>query len=229
MGDILLGISGTRGWEEKTLYATESLNIILDQLYPYMTSIFPTGSGMFLQDNASCHKARIVLEWFQENDAEFQLMFRVQILPRRNILDLRDRCLNIRYNLSPATYQGLMVSIPRRVAIMLTGDHNVLAHECCSFNFPQRRWLLLFLNLRDAVALLAEQSAPDRRSQVRDWSVETTSCTLMAPGAFKIRRACNVLQVPTQIISLGVPKRGEPSPLGGSKLRWHVSRPSLGI
>ena len=30
-------------------------------------------------------------------------------------------------------------------------------------------------------------------------------CTLMAPGACKIRRGCNVLQVPCQKIPLGVP------------------------
>jgi len=40
---------------------------------------------------------------------------RVQRQPIRNISDLRDRCLNIWYNLSPAIYQGLVASMPRRV------------------------------------------------------------------------------------------------------------------
>ena len=31
----------------------------------------------------------------------------------------------------------------------------------------------------------------------------------MAPGACKIRRECNVLEVPIQIIHLGIPKRGD--------------------
>ncbi|GFU35881.1 transposable element Tcb1 transposase [Trichonephila clavipes] len=84
---------------------------------------------MFFQlDNAPCQKSKIVLEWFQEHDAEFQLMswspnssdinpieyiwdvmgrqLRVQRPPIRNISDLWDRCLNIWYNLSPAIYQG---------------------------------------------------------------------------------------------------------------------------
>ena len=53
--------------------------------------------------------------------------------------------------------------------------------------------------------------------------------TLMAPGACKIRRGCNVLQVSIQIILLGAPKRGS-SPLRvGSKLRWHVSRSTFGM
>ncbi|GFU55377.1 transposase domain containing protein [Trichonephila clavipes] len=59
---------------ELTMNATGYLNIIADQLNPYMASVFPDGNGMFQQDNAPCHKAKIVLEWFQEHDAEFQLM-----------------------------------------------------------------------------------------------------------------------------------------------------------
>ncbi|CAL1285354.1 unnamed protein product [Larinioides sclopetarius] len=126
---------------EQTMNATGYLNIIADQLHPYMTSVFPAGNGMFQQDNAPCHKVKVVLEWFQEHDAEFQLMswppnspdinpiehiwdvmgqqLRVQRPPIRNISDLRDRCLNIWYNLSPAIYPGLLASMPRRVEAVL--------------------------------------------------------------------------------------------------------------
>ncbi|GFT16147.1 transposase domain containing protein [Nephila pilipes] len=44
---------------------------------------------------------------------------RVQRPPIRNISDLRDRCLNIWYNLSPVIYQGLVTSMPRRVEAVL--------------------------------------------------------------------------------------------------------------
>ncbi|GFW39752.1 transposase domain containing protein [Trichonephila clavipes] len=44
---------------------------------------------------------------------------RVQRPPIRNISDLCDRCLNIWYNLSPAIYQGLVASMPRRVDAVL--------------------------------------------------------------------------------------------------------------
>ncbi|GFS51175.1 transposase domain containing protein [Nephila pilipes] len=44
---------------------------------------------------------------------------RVQRPPIRNISDLRDRCLNIWYNLSPVIYQGLVASMPRRVEAVL--------------------------------------------------------------------------------------------------------------
>ena len=51
-------------------------------------------------------------------------------------------------------------------------------------------------------------------------------CTLMAPGACKIHRGCNVLHVPIQIIPLGVPKWGSHPLRGGSIFWWHVSGPS---
>ena len=47
---------------EQTSKANEYLNIIADQLHPCMASVFPSGNGMFQQDNVLCHKARIVLE-----------------------------------------------------------------------------------------------------------------------------------------------------------------------
>ncbi|GBO11184.1 hypothetical protein AVEN_23734-1 [Araneus ventricosus] len=54
--------------------AANYLNIIADQLHPYMAFVFPTGNGIFQQDNAPCHKARIVFEWFEEHTDEFHLM-----------------------------------------------------------------------------------------------------------------------------------------------------------
>ncbi|GFT94208.1 transposase domain containing protein, partial [Nephila pilipes] len=44
---------------------------------------------------------------------------RVQRPPIRNISDMRDRCLNIWYNLSPFIYQGLVASMPRRFEAVL--------------------------------------------------------------------------------------------------------------
>ncbi|GFU40553.1 uncharacterized protein TNCV_3229551 [Trichonephila clavipes] len=44
---------------------------------------------------------------------------RVQRPPIRNISDLCNHCLNIWYNLSPAIYQGLVASMPRRVEAVL--------------------------------------------------------------------------------------------------------------
>ncbi|GFW51764.1 transposable element Tc1 transposase [Trichonephila clavipes] len=73
-GSIMLW--GTFSWTflgpvvvvKHTMNATGYLNIITDQLHPYVASVFPAGNGMFQQDNAPCHKAKIVLEWFQKRD-----------------------------------------------------------------------------------------------------------------------------------------------------------------
>ena len=74
-----------------------------------------------------------------------------------------------------------------------------------------------------------EYSTPDRKAQVRGSPGETPSCTLMSPGACKIPRERNVLQIPIQIIPLGVPKRERHPLRGESKLRRHVSGSSFGI
>ncbi|GBN25451.1 Transposable element Tcb1 transposase [Araneus ventricosus] len=126
---------------EQTMKAANYLNIIADQLHPYMAFVFPTGNGIFQQFNAPCHKARIVLKWFEEHTDEFHLMswppnspylnpmeniwnvmeqqLRAQTPPCPKISTLRDRCLDIWYNLSPVMYQALVASLPTRVAAVL--------------------------------------------------------------------------------------------------------------
>ena len=44
-----------------------SLNIVADQVHPFMAMVFPDGSDLFQQDNAPCHTAHIVWEWFEEH------------------------------------------------------------------------------------------------------------------------------------------------------------------
>ena len=57
-----------------TLTRNTYLNIVSDQVYPFMAKVFPDGSGLFQQDNAPCHTARIVQEWFEEHDKEFKVL-----------------------------------------------------------------------------------------------------------------------------------------------------------
>ena len=44
------------------------LNIVADQVHPFMAMVFPDGSGLFQQDNAPCHTAHIAREWFEEHE-----------------------------------------------------------------------------------------------------------------------------------------------------------------
>ncbi|GBN88433.1 Transposable element Tc1 transposase [Araneus ventricosus] len=118
---------------EQTMKAANYPNIIADQLHPSMAFVFQTGNGIFQKDNAPCHKARIVLEWFEELTDEFHLMswppnspdlnpmehiwdvmerqLRAQTPLCPNISTLRDRCLDIWYNLSPVKHQKLVAAI----------------------------------------------------------------------------------------------------------------------
>ena len=56
---------------EQHLNATGYLNIIANQVHPFMTAVYPSANGFLQQDNAPCHKARIVQEWLHEHDSEF--------------------------------------------------------------------------------------------------------------------------------------------------------------
>lgn len=58
---------------ESTMSSTHCLNIIVDHLHDYMVPIFKNINGVFMYDNASCHMARIVLNWSLKCNTEFQL------------------------------------------------------------------------------------------------------------------------------------------------------------
>ena len=87
----------------------------------------------------------------------------------------------------------------------------------------------LFLNRRVAIAKTIETSASHRNPRVQGSSGEKPRYTLKVPGSCKIRRGCNVLQVPIQIMPLKVPKRGSHPLSVGSKLRWYVFGSSFGM
>uniref|UniRef100_A0AAY5L5G1 Transposase Tc1-like domain-containing protein n=1 Tax=Esox lucius TaxID=8010 RepID=A0AAY5L5G1_ESOLU len=48
------------------LNATAYLSIVSDHVHPFMTTMYPSSDGYFQQDNAPCHKARIISNWFLE-------------------------------------------------------------------------------------------------------------------------------------------------------------------
>ena len=42
-----------------TLTRTTYQSIVADHVHPFMETVFPGGCGLFQQDNASCHKAKM--------------------------------------------------------------------------------------------------------------------------------------------------------------------------
>ncbi len=56
------------------LNTTAYLSIVADHVYPFMTTVYLSSNGYFQQDNAPCHKAQIISDWFLEHENEFTLL-----------------------------------------------------------------------------------------------------------------------------------------------------------
>ncbi len=54
-------------------HATVYLSIVSDHVHPFMTTVYHL-LMYFQQDNAPCHKAQIISDWFLEHDNEFTLL-----------------------------------------------------------------------------------------------------------------------------------------------------------
>ncbi len=59
---------------EHRLNARAYLSIVAYHVHPFMTTVYPSSDGYFQQDNAPCHKAQIISDWFLEHDNEFTLL-----------------------------------------------------------------------------------------------------------------------------------------------------------
>lgn len=51
-----------------TLTIVTYLNIVADQLYPFVEMVISHGSCFFQQDNVPLHTAEMVQEWFEEHN-----------------------------------------------------------------------------------------------------------------------------------------------------------------
>lgn len=129
---------------DDALTGSTYLNIIADQVHPFMETVFPDGSGLFQQDNAPCRTEETVLEWFEEHDDEFRvstwprdspdlnplghlwdvLEKQVQSLeaPPHNIQDFKDLLLTSWCEIPQTTFRGLVESMPERVGAVLAAN-----------------------------------------------------------------------------------------------------------
>ncbi len=106
-----------------------------------MTTVNPSSDDYFQQDNAPCHKAQIISDWFLEHDNEFTLLkwppqspdlnpiehlwdvvereFRIMDVKLTNLQQLRDAIMSIWTKISEECLQHLVESMPQRIKSVL--------------------------------------------------------------------------------------------------------------
>ncbi len=100
-----------------------------------MTTVYPSSDGYFQQNNAPCHKAQIISDWFHEHDNEFTLLqWPPQLLnlnPIEHLWDvveweicfmdmqLSDAIMSIWTKISEECFQHFVESMPRRIKAVL--------------------------------------------------------------------------------------------------------------
>ncbi len=119
---------------EHHLYATAYLSIVSDHVHPFMTTVYPYSDGYFQQDNAPCHKAQIISDWFLEHDNEFTLLKWSPQSPDLNskeqlwdVVEWEIRIMDVQPTKSAATawcyhvkcFQHLFESLPQRIKAVL--------------------------------------------------------------------------------------------------------------
>ncbi len=112
------------------------LSIVADHIHPFMTTVNPSFDGYFQQDNAPCHKAQIISDWFLKHDNEFTLLkwppqspeylwdvveweIRFMDVQSTNLWQLRDAIMSIWTNISEECFQHLVESMLRKFKAVL--------------------------------------------------------------------------------------------------------------
>jgi len=123
------------------LNATAYLSIVSDYVHPFMGTLYQSSDGYFQQDNAPCHKARIISNWSLEHDNEFTVLkwppqspylnpiehiwdvvereLRALEVHHTNLHQLQDAILTIWANISKDCFQHLVQSMPSRIKAVL--------------------------------------------------------------------------------------------------------------
>ncbi|KAK3538082.1 hypothetical protein QTP70_028642 [Hemibagrus guttatus] len=113
------------------------LSIAADHVHPFMETLFPDGCGLFQQDNALCHKAEMVQEWFDDHNNQFEVLTpppnspdlnSIQLLwdvldkqvrsmesPPHNLQDLKVLLLTSWCQIPQHTFRDLVESMLRRL------------------------------------------------------------------------------------------------------------------
>ncbi len=99
---------------EHRLITTAYLSIVADHVNPFMTTVYPSSDDYFQQDNAPCHKAQIISDWFLEHDNEFTLLKcppqSPDLNPIEHLWDVEEREIHI-MDVQPTNLQQLRDAI----------------------------------------------------------------------------------------------------------------------
>ncbi len=102
---------------EHRLNATAYLSIVADHVHLFMITVYPSSDGYFQQDNAPCHKAQIISDWFLEHDNEFTLLKwppqSLDLSPIEHLWDVVEREIRI-IDVQPTNLQQLCDAIMSR-------------------------------------------------------------------------------------------------------------------
>ncbi len=94
--------------------ATAYLSIVADLVHLFMTTVYSSSDGYFQQNNAPCHKAQIISDWFLEHDNEFTLLKRPpqspDLNPIEHLWDVMEREIRI-MDVQPTNLQQLRDAI----------------------------------------------------------------------------------------------------------------------
>jgi len=126
---------------EHRLNVTDYLSIVAYHVHPFMTTVYTSSDDYFQQDNAPCHKAQIISDWFLEHDNAFTLLkwppqspdlnsiehlwdvveweIRIVDVQPTNLQQLRDAIMSIWTKTSEECFQHLVESMPRRIKAVL--------------------------------------------------------------------------------------------------------------
>ena len=94
--------------------AMKYLDILADQVHPAMLHFYSEGDEYFMDDNATIHRARIVRDWFNEHQSDFQQLpwppQSPELYPIENVWDMLERRIRQQSPL-PSNLQDLKVCV----------------------------------------------------------------------------------------------------------------------
>ncbi len=116
------------------------LSIVADHVHPFMTTVYHL-LMYFQQDNAPCHKAQLISDWFLEHDSEFTLLkwppqspdlnpiehlwdvveweIHIMDVQPTNLQQLCEALMSIWTKISEECFQHLVKSMPQRIKAVL--------------------------------------------------------------------------------------------------------------